>query len=197
MPVPTTLEAPPDQTSHNVARPLFGRTVASFANGLNFCAGFKGLRYSQQICDFTGVDIPKSGPQTNDLRLRWVVSPLGRYVWWGAYVVGSASTAAPYLKVYLETPTGFLIDGPIEFTAGDGRLILQQFYTHANHPEYGASMGRDGIVSTGWATSAPTSATPRLLDADGYQGTDVVIRVEVSDARVYTHMALEAYQAEP
>ena len=197
MPVPTTLENPPDQTSHNVARPLFGRTVASFANGLNFCAGFKGLRYSQQICDFTGVDIPGGGLQSNDLRLRWVVSPLGRYIWWGAYAIAQILTGAPSIKVYLETPSGLVIDGPIEFTALNGRLLKQQFYTHANHPEYGASMGRDQIISTGWATPDAPGSAPRLLDADGYQGTDVVIRVEVTDARIYTHMALEAYQAEP
>ena len=92
---------------------------------------------------------------------------------------------------------GAVIDGPLIFTAANGRLIEQQFYAHATHPNYGASQGRDQIITTGWAISAAPGSAPRLLDAGSKQGTDVVVRVEVTDARVYSHFALEAYRAEP
>ena len=196
MSVPTTLETPPDPTSHNVARPLFGRTVSSLGNGLNFIAGFKGLRYVQQVVDFTGVDLAGAGLQTNDPRLRWVLSPLGKYIWWGAYVIATTSTGAPSIKVYLEDAGGVVIDGPIVFTAANGRLIEQDLYAHPSHPNYGANQGRDQIITTGWSISDAPGGAPRLLNAGFKQGTDVVLRVEVTDARIYSHFAVEAYRAE-
>lgn len=195
--IPGRLEGAPDSTSYNVARPLFGRTVASMVNSVNHLAGMRGLRGARSIVDFTGTDLPANGAMNIEPTLRWVVSPLGRYVWWGAFVcpqgVSPVSNAAE-IKVYAETPAGVNIDGPIVFNAVNGRLIPTQYYTHAVDPEFGASAGRDHLIHSGWMVSTTAGTAPRLLDVDGYQGLDIQIRVESVDCRINSHWAREAYQ---
>jgi len=192
--IPTVLNAMPDTSAHNVARPLFGRTVSTFSNGLNHLAGFRGLRFMQAQCIInaasTADDDPPHGPMNNDPIMRWVVSPLAQYVWWGAWVAAEQKSTGPSITVRLETVAGVLIDGPIEWTPDNGKLPTRVYW---DMPAPAGNQGHDRIMHTGWGTQG-NATDPRLLDVSGYQGQAVQIRVSTNDARVYSHMALEAYQ---
>lgn len=190
----------PAQAAHNVARPLFGRTVSTFSNGLNYLAGFRGLRFMQQQCVTNAVNVlddrPPLGLMNNDPIIRWVVSPIAQYVWWGAWVAAEEDGSAPRVQVYLETVAGVLIDGPIEWTPDNGKLPVSDYYTSHNSSTLylAATAGRCKLMHTGWSEE-PTLTAPRLLDVSSYQGQDVQLRVVSSGVRIYSHMALEAYQA--
>ena len=192
--IPTVLNAMPDTDAHNTARPLFGRTVSTFSNGLNHLAGFRGLRFMQSQCIINAAsgldDLPPSGPMNNDPVIRWVVSPLAQYVWWGAWVAAEQTSTGPNITVRLETVAGVLIDGPIEWTPDNGKLPTEDYRGSLVHTR-GAS--RDRLMHTGWGTEG-NATDPRLLDVSGYQGQAVQIRVSTNNARIYSHMALEAYQ---
>ena len=190
----------PAQAAHNVARPLFGRTVSTFSNGLNYLAGFRGLRFMQQQCVTNAVNVlddrPPLGLMNNDPIIRWVVSPIAQYVWWGAWVAAEEDGSAPRVQVYLETVAGVLIDGPIEWTPDNGRLPVSYYYNPALGSAFigAAILSRDKFMNTGWVTET-TSTAPRLLDVSAHQGQAVQIRVVANDVRIYSHMALEAWQS--
>lgn len=194
----------PDPASYNVGRPLFGRTVSSLSNGVNHLAGFRGLRFiSSQVMvapSFFPVtvitnDTAQVGLMVSEPTMRWVVSPLAQFVWWGAWVASSGDRGTPpKLEVFLETVAGVLID-TVEWTIGNGRLPSNHYgFPNVVTPEErGASSGRDTLLHTGWKIGIGTP--PRLLDVSAHQGLDVQIRVVAKDVRVYSHFALEAYES--
>lgn len=196
--IPSRLEPSPDPRATYVARPLYGRVTSAYGNNLSYLGGFRGLRYISQHCEWEAAalsDVPPTGAMVNEPRLRFVVSPLAKYVWWGAYIAAINSVpTGQVLKLHVETPAGAVIDGPFEWTDANG-LLPTDWYD--NVPlEPGITEGRDSLAHTGWATVAG-GTTPRLIDVSGYQGLDVVFRVEtVTGVRVYSHFALEGYRPE-
>ena len=100
------------------------------------------------------------------------------------------------MKVFLETPAGVLIDGPIEWTEENGRLAPGDFPfpPTAFTFERAASNGHDQLIHTGWRTESTLTA-PRSLDVSAHRGLDVQIRVEATDCRIFSMFALEAYQS--
>jgi len=200
--IPSRLEPSPDPRATYVARPLYGRVTSAYGNNQSYLGGFRGLRYISQQCEWEAAalyDEPPVGAMVNEPRMRFVVSPLAKYVWWGANI--SAVNTAPtgqILKLHVETPAGVVIDGPFEWTNANGRLPTGWYGGRIGGGEkmWGITEGRDLLASTGWETVAG-GATPRLIDVSNYQGLDVVLRVEtVAGVRVYSHFALEAYRPE-
>lgn len=197
--VPPGLQDLPSPAVSYVSRPTVGRTVASYANVVNHLTGMRGLRVINGSLG-TGVpilssrDIPPVGPGTT-CRLRWVVSPVARYIWWGGFIAADVTSTGTFLRVYLETPAGAAIDGPIEFTRANGRLPARLYVAGGPPSSLGSSAGRDVFIHSGWAEASAGTA-PRLLDANGFAGQDVQIRVETNNVRVYSHCAIEAYRVE-
>lgn len=198
--IPSQLAERPSLLSSNVSRPLYGRTVTGHTNNQTHMMGMRGLRFMQQFCNTLhtipvgAFNVPQAGPMTGTPRLRWVVSPLAQFVWWGAFVAADVEASGVSIKVHLETTAGVNIDGPIEWDLTNSRLPLRKYDT--TPAGLLSSMdGREVFIHSGWR-EAGAGVAPRLLDLGANQGLDVVIRLETLGVRVLSHMALESYRAE-
>jgi len=196
--VPTIYETPPDENVTYVGRPVFGRSVASLGNGQKNMLGFRGLRYISQIVDYdtTNQDAPPApGPGTSikySPRMRFVVSPLARYLWVGFYASMFDQRATGVSVILnIETPAGVVVDGPFTFDGGNGRGVGRNYGLVDDLANIG---GRDSLYHTGWRKEVPGTTTPRLIDLDGYAGMHVVIYLTLAGARVHSMFALEVYQ---
>ena len=184
--IPPRYVDPPDRRAAYTGRPVFGRTVAGYYNSLNHLIAFRGLRHVHQFCDFADLvtDGPPAGAMGNAPRMRWVVSPAGQYLWWGAFVAAEWGYSGATIDVRLETVTGVLIE-EITFDTHVGELPA------LDYENGGSAAGLDKLIHTGWAL--PGGLGPHLFDLDGYQGQPLQLRCVTDNVRIFSHFAVEAY----
>ncbi len=154
------------------------------------------MRFIQQICEVkftTSNDIPPVGPMLDQPRMRWVVSPMARWVWWGCFYAAEAKegTNVPDIDVKLQDPAvpAVIIDRA-RWTEARGNLITNRYRSNANFGQRGQLDARDEFIHTGWSNTA-VNFGPHLLDLKGLQGLDVEIVVDTNFVRIFSMFALE------
>jgi hypothetical protein len=203
-PIPTGPTDLPDERALNTAQPASGRAMAALYSALMQGLGFDWLRFATmpiQSGDWAtsdrGTDSTIAANPTH--YLRFTPSPLARYIWVGvqcSYHGGGVSTAT----VSVETAAGGVVDSGVIFRSAD---LVQPGVNNALDPATGARVPSDGglaglvsVAHTGWATGLAASTTARMLDIDGYQGQDLVLKLDVASVRPYALMYIEAYRRE-
>lgn len=180
--IPTEVPALPDVRQTHIARPVYGRTIATCTDGINSLLGFRYLRYVSHLLPARTTPIPFR--TETRIAPRWTLSPLAQWVWVGIVMQAdeTASGTAQIDATIVDQSTAANIDS-ITWTPDRGlpTTILPD------------SPGLEDFVYTPWTTQA-SGTEPRLLDVRTYAGRSVRLELGLTDIRLYSVAVLEAYQ---
>lgn len=205
--IDTGLQRLPPAPSLYTAQAATGRAVAALYDALNNDLGFEALRLTNhqiQIGDYSTADNGGAGSITSPHYVRITPGPLAQYLYVGfTYVADRGGSGAPAVALSLETAAGVVEDAGFTFSVANGLLGRQNVRTFIDaatgttYNFFGATGGGELYTDTSWSTDATlTGRRKRLLNIGSRQGQDLVVKLALTDVRVYGVFVLEAFRRE-
>lgn len=178
------------------ARPVYGRTAQALGMQMGTILGYRGMRLAPKNFELSQLtDDGLGASMRSDWYVPIALSPLGAYLWLGIWLYAEEATAAPAVAISAQTMGGAVIDAGYTISAANGHLpVTSQAAGTVGAtfiPTAAATVDRDRFWSSPWRE---TGSGPRLLDVSGYEGTDILVRLQTTSTRIYQVQPMEAYR---
>ena len=194
---------PPVEALQNGARAL-GSCVSALSSAINGSLGFDTLRVTANYCqigDWKTIDNGDSAG-TLPIHTRITPSPMAQKLFVAIVYCANTTRTGPVPSLVLEVKTvaGVAVDAGFTLTAARGVARNREYrLSDAAGNRYksrGALASAEQIVTTGWIADPIGTGGPRLLDISGKAGEDLTLIVTPTGVRIYSIIAIEAYQSE-
>ena len=177
-------------------RPVYGRSGMVFADNINALIGWKFLRTINSQFIFSSADDDRVNVSKTIWplqRVRWTLGPLAKYLWVGIWFLGEdGGTTPPQIDARLhEVSSGAAVSDLITWTneSSPGLAVV-------GNGQFGAIQGDDQFTHTGWNINDGASTAPGLIDTGGKEGTDVELRLDLTETKLYSVSICEFYRGD-
>lgn len=135
-----------------------------------------------------------------DYRIRWISGPCETHAWVGMFVVAdSGQSTPPEVQVELRDAAAAVVDTGCTWVTSDGSLVTSPArLPPADSPldiggwwHYGASVGGEQWIETGWQDAGEVADGPRLIEL-GPPGTLQELRISPLGTRIMSGLILAA-----
>ena len=202
--IPTNRPQLPSSESLQNGAPAHGSCVSSLVDAINGTMGFDTLRVITNHCQIGAWQTVDTAALASTLPIltRFTPSPMAQRLFVAIVYTSDLprNTAPSSLTLSIETAAGVVVDSG--FSVSRGRYLAgapaqdveNALNAQGRYTSEGAIAGLERVFSTGWSTN-PLGGT-RLLDLGASAGEDLVLKVEPNTVRIYSIIAVEAYQSE-
>lgn len=186
----------PSDRSMAPKRPVYGRQGMVLSDNINALIGWKFLRVINSQFIFADKDDDQVGTVKSvwpTQRVRWTLGPLAKYIWVGIWFLAEDGGSTP--------PQ---IDARLYDVSGGGAISNTITWTNGSTPglgvvgngQFGAIQGDDQFTHTGWNVNDGANTAPGLIDTLGKEGTDVELRLALTECKLYSVSIHEFYRGD-